>query len=99
MDSCSASPSKNRTSLGRKSWGLTPARRRKLYRPVVKSRSRWHGQDLIYFKGGGGRPGIYFKAGSATTEGPGPDPQSTFTPNLLSLGIYFQRPAGSLIGF
>ncbi len=42
-----------------------------------------------------GRPGIYFKAGSATTEGPGPDPQSTFTPNLLSLGIYFQRPAGT----
>ena len=46
-------------------------------------------------RGQGGRPGIYFKAGSATTEGPGPDPQSTFTPNLLSLGIYFQRPAGT----
>ena len=45
-------------------------------------------------RGEGGRPGIYFKAGSATTEGPGPDPQSTFIPNLLSLGIYFQRPAG-----
>ncbi len=33
------------------------------------------------------------KAGSATTEWPGPDPQSTFTPHLLSLGIHFQRPA------
>jgi hypothetical protein len=38
---------------------------------------------------------IYFKAGSATTEGPGPDPQPTFTLNLLLFGIYFQRPAGS----
>jgi hypothetical protein len=45
--------------------------------------------------GRGGRPVIYFKAGSATTEGPGPDPQPTFTLNLLLFGIYFQRPAGS----
>ncbi len=47
-------------------------------------------------RGEGGRPRIFFKAGSATTEGPGPDPQYTFTPNLLSLGIYFQRPAGKV---
>ncbi len=53
------------------------------------------GPNLL--QGGGGRPGICLKAGSATTEGPGPDPQSTFTPNLLSLGIYFQRLAGKSI--
>ena len=53
--------------------------------------------DFSFVFLGGSRPGIYFKAGSATTEGPGPDPQSTFTPNLLSLGIYFQRPAGKIL--
>ena len=62
-------------------------------KPEVSSESNMCGQCTgrslkvdpapIYFKGGGGRPGIYFKAGSATTEGPGPDP------SLLSLLIYF----------
>ena len=62
-------------------------------KPEVSSESNMCGQCTgrslrvdpapIYFKGGGGRPGIYFKAGGATTEGPGLDPQSTFTPHLL----------------
>ena len=76
-------------------------------KPEVSSESNMCGQCTgrslkvdpapIYFKGGGGRPGIYFKAGGATTEGPGLDPQSTFTPHLLPLGIYFQRPAGTCL--
>ena len=65
------------------------------YRSVVQSRSRWHGPNPICFQWWRGGSRIYFEAVSMTTEGADFETQSTFTPSLLSHGIYFYRPAGS----
>jgi hypothetical protein len=65
------------------------------YRPVVKSRSHWHlvGPNLL--RGGRGEARDLLQGRSYHHREAWAGPQFTFTPNLLSAGIYFQRPAGT----
>ncbi len=69
------------------------------HRPVVKSRSRWHGQDLIYCKGGDllnkDRPWVIHAHRPPSVDFHLGLDRSPVPLNLRSLGISFQRPTGT----